>query len=172
MPRLRLVLIAVGGSCDLARERDGRGLRNDRRYRVCHRRVAERRFDGPLLKVRNTAILPVSGARAGRSGIVKGFRTAARHRREGVHGGRRPSLEGENRGGSSQRRWCRSMWNLPPLLDLICGFGTGRRLSDEPCAGFGRPGWDRHGDRVFGAPGFVGRRWRRGSLSAKRGRCR
>jgi len=28
--------------------------------------------------------------------------------------------------------------DLPPLLDLICGFGTGRRLSDEPCAGFGR----------------------------------
>ena len=73
MPRLRLVLIAVGGSCDLARERDGRGLRNDRRYRVCHRRVAERRFDGPLLKVRNTAILPVSGARAGRSGIGASF---------------------------------------------------------------------------------------------------
>jgi hypothetical protein len=32
--------------------------------------------------------------------IVKGFRMPARHRREGVHGGRRPkSLEGGNRGG-------------------------------------------------------------------------
>jgi hypothetical protein len=117
-------------------------------------------------RVRFGSNLPVpggSGGRAGRSGIVKGFRTAARHRREGVHGGRRPkSLEGGNRGGSSQRRWCRSMWNLPPLLDLICGFGTGRRLSEERCAGFGRPGWDRRGDRVFGAPGFVGRRWREG----------
>ena len=55
------------------------------------------------------------------AGIVKGFRTPARHRREGAHGGRRPkSLEGGNRGGSSHRRWCRSMGNLPPLLDLNC----------------------------------------------------
>jgi hypothetical protein len=108
-----------------------------------------------------------------RAALVKGFRMPARHRREGVHDGRRPkSLEGGNRGGSSHRRWCRSMGNLPRLLDLICGFRTGRRLSDQPGAGFGRPGWDRRGDLVFGAPGFVGRRWRRGSLSAKHGRCR
>jgi hypothetical protein len=33
------------------------------------------------------------------------------------------------------------MGNLSPLLDLMCGFRTGRRLSDEPGAGFGRPGW-------------------------------
>src|ERR1700730_4215739 len=34
------------------------------------------------------------------TGIVKGFRTPARRRREGIHGGRRPkSLEGGNRGG-------------------------------------------------------------------------
>jgi hypothetical protein len=34
------------------------------------------------------------------TGIVKGFRMPARHRREGMHGGRRPkSLEGGNRGG-------------------------------------------------------------------------
>ena len=34
------------------------------------------------------------------SEIVKGFRMPARHRREGVHGGRRPkSLEGGNRRG-------------------------------------------------------------------------
>ena len=77
-----------------------------------------------------------------------------------------------NRGGSSHRRWCRSMGNLPALLDLICRFRTGRRLSDQPGAGFGRPGWDRRGDLVFGALGFVGRSWCRGSLSAKRGRCR
>jgi hypothetical protein len=82
-------------------------------------------------------------------------------RREGVHGGRRPkSLEGGNRGGSSHRRWCRSMGNSPPLLDLICGFRTGRRLSDQLGAGFGRSGWDRRDDLVFGAPGFVGQRWR------------
>jgi hypothetical protein len=35
------------------------------------------------------------------------------------------------------------MGNLPPLLDLICGFRTGRRLSDQPGTGFGCPGWDR-----------------------------
>src|SRR5215471_21149774 len=70
------------------------------------------------------------------SGIVKGFRMPARRRREGVHGGRRPkSLEGGNRGGSSHRRWCRSMGNSPALLDLICGFRTGRRLSDQLGAG-------------------------------------
>jgi hypothetical protein len=46
------------------------------------------------------------------------------------------------------------MGNLPPLLDLICGFRTGRRLSDEPSAGFGCPAWDRRGDLVFGAAGF------------------
>jgi len=63
------------------------------------------------------------------------------------------------------------MGNLSPLLDLMCGFRTGRRLSDEPGAGFGRPGWDRRGDLMF-AVGFVGRRRRRGSLWAKRGRCR
>jgi hypothetical protein len=104
---------------------------------------------------------------------VKGFRMPARRRREGVHGGRRPkSLEGGNRGGSSHRRWCRSMGNSPPLLDLICGLRTGRGLSDQLGAGFGRCGWDWCGDLVFGAAGFVGRRWRRGSLSAKRGRCR
>jgi hypothetical protein len=41
-----------------------------------------------------------SAVRAGRSGIVKGFRMPARHRRKGMHGGRRPkSLEGGNRGG-------------------------------------------------------------------------
>jgi hypothetical protein len=34
------------------------------------------------------------------AGIVKGFRTPAIRRREGMHGGRRPkSLEGGNRGG-------------------------------------------------------------------------
>src|SRR5437868_5052365 len=38
-------------------------------------------------------------APAGRSGIVKGFRTPASHGRVGMHGGRRPkSLEGGNRG--------------------------------------------------------------------------
>src|SRR5262249_59369561 len=43
---------------------------------------------------------PPSGARAGRPGIVKGFRMAARDRREGMHGSKRPkSLEGGNRGG-------------------------------------------------------------------------
>ena len=62
----------------------------------------------------------------------------ARHRRVGVHGGRRPkTLEGGNRGGSSRRRWCRSMGNLSPLLDLICEFWTGRRLSDQAGAGLG-----------------------------------
>jgi transposase len=41
---------------------------------------------------------------------VKGFRTPARHRHEGMHGGRCPkSLEGGNRGGSSHRQRCRSM---------------------------------------------------------------
>jgi hypothetical protein len=110
---------------------------------------------------------------AGRSPLVKGFRMPARRRRKGVHGGRRPkSLEGGNRGGSSHRRWCRSMGNSPPLLDLICGFRTGRRLSDQLGAGFGRSGWDWCVDLVFGAAGFVGGRWRRGSLWAKRGRCR
>jgi len=70
--------------------------------------------------------------------IVKGFRMPARHRRVGVHGGRRPkSLEGGNRGGSSRRRWCRSMGNLSPLVDLICGFRTGRRLSDRRALGLG-----------------------------------
>src|SRR5690349_21002153 len=35
-----------------------------------------------------------------KTGIVKGFRTPARHRAEGLHGGRRPkSPEGGNRGG-------------------------------------------------------------------------
>ena len=29
------------------------------------------------------------------------------------------------------------MGNLPPLLDLICGFWTGRRLSDQAGAGLG-----------------------------------
>jgi hypothetical protein len=63
--------------------------------------------------------------------VVKGFRMPARHRRVGAHGGRRPkSLEGGNRGGSWHRRWCRSMGNLSPLLDLICELRTGRRLSD------------------------------------------
>jgi hypothetical protein len=33
------------------------------------------------------------------------------------------------------------MGNLPPLLDLICGLRTGRRLSDQPGAGFGGRGW-------------------------------
>src|ERR1700741_4847081 len=67
------------------------------------------------------------------SAFVKGFRTPASHWREGMHGGRRPkSLEGGNRGGSSHRRWCRSMGNLPALVDLICWFQTGRRrLSDQ-----------------------------------------
>ena len=79
----------------------------------------------------------------------------ARHRRVGVHGGRRPkSLEGGNRGGSSRRRWCRSMGNLSPLVDLICGFRTGRRLSDQAGAGFGRSGWNWCGDLVFGAAGL------------------
>jgi len=92
---------------------------------------------------------------------VKGFRTPANHWREGVHGGRRPkSLEGGNRGGSSHRRWCRSMGNLPPLLDQICRFRTGRRLSDQRGAGFGRPGCDRPGDLVSDAAGFAGRRRR------------
>jgi hypothetical protein len=48
--------------------------------------------------------------RAGRSGIVKGFRTPARRRRGTMHGGRRPkSLEGGNRGevcaGGGVRLW-------------------------------------------------------------------
>ena len=48
----------------------------------------------------NGSDLPRSKVSAGRSAIVKGFRMTARHRREGVHGGRRPkSLEGGNRGG-------------------------------------------------------------------------
>jgi len=90
-----------------------------------------------------------------KTAIVKGFRMPARHRRVGVHGGRRPkSLEGGNRGGSSRRRWCRSMGNLSPLVDLICGFRTGRRLSDQAGAGFGRSGWDWCGDLVFGAAGL------------------
>ena len=72
------------------------------------------------------------------SAYVKGFRMPARHRRVSVHGGRRPkTLEGGNRGGSSRRRWCRSMGNLSPLLDLICGFRTGRRLSDRRALGLG-----------------------------------
>ena len=95
------------------------------------------------------------------AGVVKGFRTPASHWREGMRGGRRPkSLEGGNRGGSSHRRWCRSMGNLLPLLDLICRFRTGRRLSDQRGAGFGRPGGDRPGDLAFEAPGFAGRRRR------------
>ena len=100
--------------------------------------------------------------------VVKGFRMPAGHRGVGVHGGRRPkSLEGGNRGGSARRRWRRSMGNVSPLLDLICGLRTGRRLSDQAGAGFGRSGWDRCGDLVFEAAGFVCR----GSLWAKRGRC-
>ena len=56
-----------------------------------------------------------------------------------AHTGRRPkSLEGGNRGLSSHRGWCRSMGNLPPLLDVTCRFGTGRRLSDHRGAGFHR----------------------------------
>ena len=48
--------------------------------------------------------------RAGRSGIVKGFRAPASDWREGVHGGRRQkSLEGGNRGGSLRRRRGRAM---------------------------------------------------------------
>ena len=95
------------------------------------------------------------------AGNVKGFRTPASDWREGMRGGRRPkSLEGGNRGGSSHRRWCRSMGNLPPRLDLICRFRRGRRLSDQRGTGFGRPACDRPGDLVFDAPGFAGRRRR------------
>ena len=106
---------------------------------------------------------------ASRSGFSDACQTQTR-------GGARRQASEKPRGrkprGSSHRRWCRSMGNLPALLDLICRFRTGRRLSDQPGAGFGRPGWDRRGDLVFGALGFVGRSWCRGSLSATRGRCR
>jgi hypothetical protein len=59
-------------------------------------------FDNPVL-LRVNPLLRTAG-------IVKGFWTPARRRREGMHGGRRPkSLEGGNRGGSLRRQWCRSM---------------------------------------------------------------
>jgi hypothetical protein len=50
------------------------------------------------------------------------------------------------------------MGNLAPLLDLICRFWIGRRLSDQRGAGFGRRGCDRHSDLVLDAPGFAGQR--------------
>src|SRR6516162_10610769 len=81
-----------------------------------------------------------------------GFSDACQTQTRG--GARRQASEkprGRKPRGSSHRRWCWSMGNLPALLDLICRFRTGRRLSDQPGAGFGRPGWDRRGDLVFGA---------------------
>ena len=74
-------------------------------------------------KVRFGVGSPRSMARAGTSGIVKGFRMPARRRREGRHGGRRPkSHEGGNRGGSSHRRWCQAMEILAPVFELIFDF--------------------------------------------------
>ena len=102
-----------------------------------------------------------------------GFSDACQTQTRG--GARRQASEkprGRKPRGSSHRRWCRSMGNLPALLDLICRYRIGRRLSERRGAGFGHRGCDRRSDLVLDAPGFAGRRrsWR--SLSAKGGRCR
>jgi hypothetical protein len=41
------------------------------------------------------------------------------------------------------------MENLPARLDLICELQTGRRLTDQQCAGFGRCGADAIGAVIW-----------------------
>jgi len=104
------------------------------------------------------------------TGFVKGFRTPAIRRREGMHEGRRPkSLEGGNRGGSWRRRWCR-LWGFSavPRFDLI--FRSRIGTAGERCDGaVGRRGGEGKGDVAPDDLRFGGGGRRRGLPSAERG---